>query len=73
MFKAATGRWLICCVLKVMDTLYFSFSIFILPFIKKNPAPQDSPPAAGRSSDIIPLPRSAILAERFYFIGRTFL
>ena len=26
---------------------------------------QDSPPAAGRVSDIIPLRRSAILAERF--------
>ena len=28
---------------------------------RKNPALQDSPPAAGRSSDIIPLRRSAIL------------
>ena len=34
--------------------------------IKKNPAKQDSPPAAGRASDILPFRRSAILAERFY-------
>ena len=34
--------------------------------IKKNPAKQDSPPAAGRVSDIPPFRRSAILAERFY-------
>ena len=33
--------------------------------MKKNPALQDSPPAAGRVSDIIPFRRSAILAERF--------
>ena len=41
--------------------------------VKKNPAKQDSPPAAGRVSDILPFRRSAILAERFYFIGRIFL
>ena len=29
--------------------------------VKKNPALQDSPPAAGRFSDIIPLRRSVIL------------
>ena len=34
--------------------------------IKKNPAKQDSPPAAGRASDILPFRRSAIRAERFY-------
>ena len=33
---------------------------------KKNPAKQDSPPAAGRASDILPFRRSAILAEHFY-------
>ena len=33
---------------------------------KKNPALQDSPPAAGRVSDILPFRRSAILAEHFY-------
>jgi len=33
---------------------------------KKNPAKQDSPPAAGRVSDILPFRRSAIRAERFY-------
>ena len=33
--------------------------------MKKNPALQDSPPAAGRASDILPFRRSAILAERF--------
>jgi len=44
------------------------------PFsVKKNPAPQDSPPAAGRLSGIVPIRRSAICAERFYFTGRTFL
>ena len=41
--------------------------------MKKDPAKQDSPPAAGRVSDIFPFRRSAILAERFYFIGRIFL
>ena len=34
--------------------------------VKKNPAKQDSPPAAGRASDILPFRCSAILAERFY-------
>ena len=34
---------------------------------------QDSPPAAGRVSDILPFRRSAILARCFYFIGRIFL
>ena len=34
--------------------------------IKKNPAKQDSPPAAGRASDILPFRCSAIRAERFY-------
>ena len=38
--------------------------------MKKNPALQDSPPAAGRVSDILPFRRSAILAERFYRIRR---
>ena len=33
--------------------------------VKKNPAKQDSPPAAGRVSDILPFRRSAIRAERF--------
>ena len=33
--------------------------------LKKNPAKQDSPPAAGRVSDILPFRRSAIRAERF--------
>ena len=34
--------------------------------MKKDPAKQDSPPAAGRASDILPFRRSAIPAERFY-------
>ena len=34
--------------------------------IKMNPAKQDSPPAAGRASDILPFRCSAIRAERFY-------
>ena len=34
--------------------------------MKKNPALQDSPPAAGRVSDILPFRRSAIRAELFY-------
>jgi len=33
-------------------------------YIKKNPAKQDSPPAAGRASDILPFRCSAIRAER---------
>ena len=37
--------------------------------LKKNPAKQDSPPAAGRASDILPFRCSAIRAERFYFTG----
>ena len=40
--------------------------------MKKNPALQDSPPAAGRVSDILPFRRSAILAERFYRIETRF-
>ncbi len=28
--QAATQRWLICCAIKILDTLYFSFSIFHL-------------------------------------------
>ena len=40
--------------------------------VKKNPAKQDSPPAAGRVSDILPFRRSAILAERFYRIETKF-
>ena len=34
--------------------------------MKKNPAKQDSPPAAGRASDIFPFRCSAILAECLY-------
>ena len=37
--------------------------------IRKNPAKQDSPPAAGRVSDILPFRRSAILAERLLSYG----
>ena len=37
--------------------------------MKKDPAKQDSPPAAGRASDILPFRRSAILAERFLSYG----
>ena len=40
--------------------------------IKKNPAKQYSPPAAGRVSDILPFRRSAILAELFYRIETKF-
>ena len=39
---------------------------------RKNPALQDSPPAAGRASDILPFRRSAISAERLYRIGNKF-
>ena len=45
------------------------FSPFLIPQYKKNPAPQDSPPAAGRESGILPIRRSAIPAERFYITG----
>ena len=37
--------------------------------IKKNPAKQDSPPAAGRASDILPFRRSAIRAEHLLSYG----
>ena len=38
---------------------------------RKNPALQDSMPAAGRFSDMIPLRRSALLPEGLYFfIGK---
>ena len=37
--------------------------------IKKNPAKQDSPPAAGRASDILPFRCSAIHAERLLSYG----
>ena len=36
-----------------------------LSFYKNNSYLQDSPPAAGRFSDMFPHRRSAILAERF--------
>jgi hypothetical protein len=42
--------------------------IWLKKATKKNPALQDSPPAAGRFSDIIPLRRSAILPEGFFAI-----
>ncbi|MFR3366215.1 MAG: hypothetical protein ACLTR4_02875 [Gallintestinimicrobium sp.] len=38
-------------------------------YIKKNPAKQDSPPAAGRASDILPFRCSAIRAERLLSYG----
>ena len=41
--------------------------------MKQNPAKQDSPPAAGRASDILPFRCSAILAERFIVWKRSFL
>ena len=37
--------------------------------IRKNPAKQDSPPVAGRVSDILPFRRSAIRAERLLSYG----
>ena len=37
--------------------------------MKKDPAKQDSPPAAGRASDILPFRRSAILAEHLLSYG----
>ena len=37
--------------------------------MKKDPAKQDSPPAAGRASDILPFRRSAISAERLLSYG----
>ena len=37
--------------------------------MKKDPAKQDSPPAAGRASDILPFRCSAIRAERFLSYG----
>ena len=49
----------------ILHRLYIAFPQEV-PFMKKDPAKQDSPPAAGRASDILPFRRSAILAERFY-------
>jgi len=40
---------------------------------KKEARSRASPPAAGRFCDKILCRRMAILAERFYFIGRNFL
>ena len=56
----------------ILHRLYIAFPQEV-PFMKKDPAKQDSPPAAGRASDILPFRCSAIRAERFYFIGRIFL
>ena len=41
--------------------------------LRRNPALQDSPPAAGLQSSHIPSRRSAIPAERFYSIECNFL
>ena len=41
-------------------------------YLRKNPALQDSPPAAGRFSDIIPLRRSAILPGGLFYITGNF-
>ena len=59
-------RCRICFLIKLQD-------LFPDKLMKQNPAKQDSPPAADRASDILPFRCSAILAERFYFIGRIFL
>ena len=41
--------------------------------MKQNPAKQDSPPAAGRASDILPFRCSAILRSVFIVWKRSFL
>ena len=58
----------------ILDLLYKSKynprdSIGISYCIRKNPAKQDSPPAAGRVSDILPFRRSAIPRRAFCSIG----
>ena len=50
-----------------MLSLYSQLILFLL--IKKNPAKQDSPPAAGRASDILPFRCSTIRAERLLSYG----
>ena len=46
----------------------------VINCIKKDPAKQDSPPAAGRASDILPFRCSAIRAERLLsYRKRSFL
>ena len=53
-----------------MQVVAVGFIIFIVVPYMKESCLQDSPPAAGRFSDIIPLRRSAILPEGlFYVIG----
>lgn len=52
-----------------------SFSTWLswhLIMVKQNPALQDSPPVAGRFSDMTPFRRSAILAERSLSYTATF-
>ncbi len=54
--------------MKRTDILVFEIYMEIFrPDVKKNPAPQDSPPAAGRFSDMIPFRRSAIQSGAFLF------
>ena len=51
------------------NTICARHCIFRVQSVKKNPAKQDSPPAAGRASDILPFRCSAIRAERFLSYG----
>ena len=63
---SASLVFLLCSLFyNILHRLYIAFPQEV-PFMKKDPAKQDSPPAAGRASDILPFRRSAILAERFY-------
>ena len=48
---------------------FLSYGNEVSYMIKKNPAKQDSPPAAGRASDILPFRCSAIRAEHFLSYG----
>ena len=66
---SASLVFLLCSLFyNILHRLYIAFPQEV-PFMKKDPAKQDSPPAAGRASDILPFRRSAIRAERFLSYG----
>ena len=66
---SASLVFLLCSLFyNILHRLYIAFPQEV-PFMKKDPAKQDSPPAAGRASDILPFRCSAIRAERLLSYG----
>ena len=59
-------------VIRFVNTPCRIFFGILQKYLRKNPALQDSPPAAGRFSDIIPLRRSAILPGGLFYITGNF-